>query len=91
MYAFAELGTGGSIDGEKRLVINGRFNPKQIETVIRHYVGEYVTCRTCHAHDTILKKENRMYFIQCKACGSTRSVAAIKQGFVAQVGKRKKA
>lgn len=89
-YTLAELGTSGSIDGNHRLVIKGRFQPKQIESVVRHYVGEYVSCRTCKSPDTILKKENRLYFIQCKSCGSSRSVAPIKQGFVAQVGKRKK-
>jgi len=88
-YARAELGTSASIDGNQRLVIKGRFQPKQIETVVRHYINEYVSCRTCRSPDTLLKKENRLNFIQCKACGSTRSVAQIKQGFVAQVGKRK--
>jgi len=90
-YALAELGTNGSIDGNSRLVIKGRFQPKQLETVMRHYISEYVSCRTCRSPDTSLKKENRLYFLQCHSCGSTRSVAAVKQGFVAQVGKRKKA
>ena len=89
-YALAELGTNGSIDGNHRLVIKGRFQPKQLETVMRHYISEYVSCRTCRSPDTSLKKENRLYFLQCHSCGSTRSVAAVKQGFVAQVGKRKK-
>jgi translation initiation factor 2 subunit 2 len=89
-YARAELGTSISVDGNQRLVIKGRFQPKQIESVVRHYVHEYVSCRTCKSPDTLLKKENRLYFIKCQACGSTRSVATIKQGFVAQVDKRKK-
>jgi len=88
-YAQTELGTTSSIDGNQRLVIKGRFQPKQIEIVIRHYIADYVTCRTCKSPDTLLKKENRLYFLQCKSCGSTRTVASIKQGFVAQVGKRK--
>jgi len=89
-YALAELGTSGSLDGSDRLVIKGRFQPKMIESVLRHYVAEYISCFTCKSGDTLLKKENRLYFIQCKACGSSRSVAAIKQGFVAQVGKRRR-
>lgn len=115
-FALAELGTNGSVDGSQRMVIKGRFNPKQIESVIKHYIStlrallldcvdltrtdlirwvaiiaaEYVTCRTCKSPETNLKKENRLYFVQCKSCGSTRSVAAIKTGFQAQVGKRKK-
>ena len=37
-FALAELGTSGSLDGSYRLVIKGRFNPKQIESVIKHYI-----------------------------------------------------
>eukprot|EP01098_Paradermamoeba_levis_P002087 TRINITY_DN1246_c0_g2_i2.p2 TRINITY_DN1246_c0_g2~~TRINITY_DN1246_c0_g2_i2.p2 ORF type:complete len:112 (+),score=36.66 TRINITY_DN1246_c0_g2_i2:356-691(+) len=89
-YALAELGTTGSADGQNQLVIKGRFQPKQIESVLRHYFSEYVCCRTCKSGDTALEKENRLYFIQCQNCGSRRSVAAINKGYQAQVGKRKK-
>ena len=53
-------------------------------------IAEYITCRNCLGEDTILKKENRLYFIQCQTCGATRTVQAIRTGFVAQVTKRKK-
>jgi len=90
-YLFAELGTSGSVDGSRRLVIKGRFQQKQIENVLRKYILEYVTCKTCRSPDTELNKgENRLYFITCNSCGSRRSVTAIKTGFSAQVGKRKK-
>ncbi|CAG9999510.1 unnamed protein product [Clonostachys byssicola] len=90
-YLFAELGTNGSVDGSRRLVIKGRFQQKQIENVVRKYIIEYVTCKTCKSPDTELNKgENRLYFITCNNCGSRRSVTAIKTGFTAQVGKRKK-
>jgi translation initiation factor 2 subunit 2 len=39
-YLFAELGTSGSVDGSRRLVIKGRFQQKQIETVLRRYISE---------------------------------------------------
>ncbi|KAF9428147.1 hypothetical protein BGZ76_002036 [Entomortierella beljakovae] len=87
-FLFAELGTSGSIDGSQRLVIKGRFQQKQIEAVLRRYIVEYVTCKTCKSPDTMLTKENRLFFLQCEACGSTRSVSAIKSGFQAQTGKR---
>jgi len=90
-YLFAELGTNGSVDGSRRLVIKGRFLQKQIENVIRRYIVEYVTCKTCKSPDTELNKgENRLYFVTCNSCGSRRSVTAIKAGFTAQVGKRKR-
>ncbi|KAK3325216.1 domain found in IF2B/IF5-domain-containing protein [Apodospora peruviana] len=37
-YLFAELGTSGSTDGARRLVIKGRFQQKQIENVLRTYI-----------------------------------------------------
>lgn len=39
-FLFAELGTSGSVDGNRRLVIKGRFQQKQIENVLRRYIGE---------------------------------------------------
>ncbi|KAL5612193.1 hypothetical protein BROUX41_000267 [Berkeleyomyces rouxiae] len=90
-YLFAELGTSGSVDGSRRLVIKGRFQQKQLENVLRKYIIEYVTCKTCKSPDTELNKgENRLSFITCNSCGSRRSVAAIKIGFSAQIGRRKK-
>lgn len=90
-YLFTELGTNGSVDGSRRLVIKGRFQQKQIEQVVRNYIIEYVTCKTCKSPDTELNKgENRLYFITCNNCGSRRSVTAVKAGFTALVGKRKK-
>ena len=40
-YLFAELGTSGSVDGSRRLVIKGRFQQKQIENVLRKYISEW--------------------------------------------------
>lgn len=39
-FMLAEMGTTGSVDGGGRLVIKGRFQPKQIENVLRRYIGE---------------------------------------------------
>ncbi|AET37903.1 translation initiation factor eIF2 subunit beta Ecym_2151 [Eremothecium cymbalariae DBVPG len=90
-YLFAELGTSGSVDGQRRLVIKGKFQSKQMENVLRRYIMEYVTCKTCKSINTELKKEqsNRLFFLVCKSCGSTRSVSSIKTGFQATV-KRKR-
>jgi translation initiation factor 2 subunit 2 len=89
-FLFAEMGTTGSVDGSGRLVIKGRFQQKQIENVLRRYIVEYVTCKTCKSPDTLLTKETRIFFMTCESCGSRRSVNAIKSGFQAQVGKRSK-
>lgn len=42
-YLFAELGTSGSVDGSRRLVIKGRFQQKQIENVLRRYISKSCT------------------------------------------------
>lgn len=45
-YLFAELGTNGSVDGNRRLVIKGRFQQKQIENVVRKYISTSTPSRT---------------------------------------------
>ncbi|CAD5181498.1 unnamed protein product [Musa acuminata subsp. malaccensis] len=88
-FLLAEMGTSGSLDGQQRLVVKGRFAPNNFEGIIRRYVNEYVICNGCKSPDTILSKENRLFFLRCEKCGSSRSVAPIKAGFVARVGRRK--
>ncbi|KAK1311750.1 hypothetical protein QJS10_CPA07g01329 [Acorus calamus] len=88
-FLLAEMGTNGSLDGQQRLVVKGRFAPKNFEGILRRYINEYVVCSGCKSADTILTKENRLFFLRCEQCGSSRSVAPIKAGFVARVGRRK--
>ncbi|KAI7897661.1 domain found in IF2B/IF5-domain-containing protein [Cokeromyces recurvatus] len=90
-FLFAELGTTGSIDGAQRLIIKGRFQQKQIENVLRRYIVEYVTCKTCKSPNTIMTKDNRLYFVTCEHCGSSRTVSAIKTGFKAQTKEDRRA
>ena len=87
-FLMAELGTTGSIDGNQCLIVKGRFQQKHFENVLRKYIKEYVTCHTCRSSDTELTKDTRLFFLQCKTCGSRCSVTAIKSGFTAMVGKR---
>jgi len=88
-FLLAEMGTSGSLDGQQRLVIKGRFAPKNFEGILRRYINEYVICNGCKSPDTILSKENRLFFLRCEQCGCSRSVAPIKAGFVARVARRK--
>ncbi|KAI1704832.1 domain found in IF2B/IF5 domain-containing protein [Ditylenchus destructor] len=87
-FLMAELGTTGSIDGNQCLIVKGRFQQKHFESVLRKYIKEYVTCHTCRSSDTELTKDTRLFFLECKTCGSRCSVTAIKSGFTAMVGKR---
>lgn len=87
-FILAELGTTGNNDAQMRLIIRGRFQQPQIEAILKKYILEYVTCKTCRSGDTQLTKDNRLYFVQCDSCGSSRSVATIKSGFQAQTARR---
>lgn len=82
-FFMAELGTEGSIDGNQRLVIRGKYVPKYIESLLKKYIAEYVTCHGCRCINTELTKDSstRLQFVSCKDCGADRSVAAIRTGY----------
>jgi translation initiation factor 2 subunit 2 len=42
-FMLAEMGTTGSVDGSGRLVIKGRFMQKQVENVLRRYIGSSIS------------------------------------------------
>eukprot|EP01138_Halocafeteria_seosinensis_P016191 gb/GECG01016521.1/.p1 GENE.gb/GECG01016521.1/~~gb/GECG01016521.1/.p1 ORF type:complete len:242 (+),score=31.64 gb/GECG01016521.1/:1-726(+) len=93
-FYLSELGTTGSIDGKRQLVIKGRLQAKYMESLLRKYISEYVTCRMCRSLETELTREptTRLYFMTCKTCGSNRSVQAIRTGFQAVArGERRRA
>jgi len=82
-FFMAELGTEGSIDGNQRLVIRGKYVPKYIESLLRKYIVSYVTCEMCRSPNTELTRDpaTRLNFCKCHDCGSSRSVAQISSGY----------
>lgn len=42
-FLLAEMGTSGSLDGQQRLVIKGRFAPKNFEGILRRYISKLTT------------------------------------------------
>jgi translation initiation factor 2 subunit 2 len=40
IFLFAEMGTSGSLDGQQRLVMKGRFAPKKFEAIPRTYISK---------------------------------------------------
>mmetsp|Transcript_1397 Transcript_1397/g.3423 ORF Transcript_1397/g.3423 Transcript_1397/m.3423 type:complete len:235 (-) Transcript_1397:255-959(-) len=82
-FFLAELGTTGSIDGDGRLVIKGKFVPKYIESLLKKYISEYVSCGMCRQVDTKLVRDqiSRMYFMHCSSCGASRAVSSIQKGY----------
>lgn len=87
-FMLAELGTTGTLDGNQQLVVKARFQQKQIENVLRRYIREYVTCHTCKSPNTILTKEDRLFYLTCETCLARCTVAPIKSGYVAFTGRR---
>lgn len=68
--------------------------PKHIERLYKKYKEQYVKCANCKNYSTKLDKDpaTRLYGLECKACGATRTVATIRAGFQAvRRGERKKA
>eukprot|EP00347_Sterkiella_histriomuscorum_P020289 403338375 len=93
-YIAAELGVECVLGPENNLILQGRFMSKKIEILYKKYLEQYVKCVNCRQYNTKMEKDpsTRLYQLECKNCGSTRSVAAIKAGYQAvRKGERKKA
>ncbi|GKB58699.1 eukaryotic translation initiation factor 2 subunit beta-like protein [Tanacetum coccineum] len=71
-FLLAEIGINGSLDGQQRLVVKDRFATKNFEGILRRYINEYVIRNGCRSRDTILSKENHLFFLRCEQCGSRR-------------------
>lgn len=82
-FFMAELGTEGSIDGNQRLIIRGKYVPKYIESLLRKYVVEYVTCENCRSPNTELVRNSstRLYVLKCNDCAADRTVATVRSGY----------
>ncbi|AWR93330.1 translation initiation factor IF-2 subunit beta [Acidianus brierleyi] len=73
-YLLKELAAAGSISDNGQLVIQGKFSSSIINTLMERFIRTYVQCSTCKSLDTVLVKENKVWFIQCLACGAKTSV-----------------
>ena len=57
------------------------------------HICRYVLCPGCKSVDTLLDRDSatRLMHLRCQQCGASRTVSAIKSGFVARVTKRTQA
>ncbi len=93
-FIATELGTEATLGSENNMILQGKFQGKHIERLYKKYLELYVKCSNCKGYQTKLEKDpsTRLYMLECKACGASKSVAAIKAGFHAvKRGERKKA
>jgi translation initiation factor 2 subunit 2 len=68
-----ELATSGQREGD-RLILNNKIPSSKINLKIEQYIKEFVICKECGKPDTELRKENRLTFLHCLACGAKHSV-----------------
>mmetsp|Transcript_23386 Transcript_23386/g.52533 ORF Transcript_23386/g.52533 Transcript_23386/m.52533 type:complete len:171 (-) Transcript_23386:2068-2580(-) len=86
-----ELRTYASLQEGGGLAIKGRFNEKDIQKIMRIYIPDYVLCKSCNSWKTDLRKDiiTRLYFMNCKTCGATRTVSIIKKNYFKMINKKK--
>merc|ERR1712129_262612 len=60
LFFLTEMNTTGNMDGSNSFIIKGRLRPKQIESLLKKYIKEYVTCNNCRSPQTVMEKDNAM-------------------------------
>eukprot|EP01006_Ploeotia_vitrea_P061935 TRINITY_DN7965_c0_g1_i1.p1 TRINITY_DN7965_c0_g1~~TRINITY_DN7965_c0_g1_i1.p1 ORF type:complete len:201 (+),score=18.02 TRINITY_DN7965_c0_g1_i1:63-665(+) len=92
-FMLSELGTTGNLDGEQHLILQRRFQPKDIEGQVRQYINEYVQCQLCHSlHTNMVKDSNtRLYQMVCTKCSGTRTLPAIHNGYSMKTREQRRA
>ncbi len=85
-FFLTDLGTEGSINEEKSLILKGRFSSREIEPILKKYIKKYVSCENCHSLNTNIRKDQiiSLNFIFCDDCHAHRSIQSIKTGYHAE-------
>ena len=68
-----ELASPGIIEGDS-LILTRKVTSIKVNEKIAEYVKEFVICPECKKPDTELKKEDRLMFLHCLACGAKHAV-----------------
>jgi len=72
-----ELATPANFDGS-RIILQTKIPQGLIQKKLESYVKEYVICKECGRPDTSLIRKDRIFFLNCDACGAKSSVKSIK-------------
>ena len=85
----AELDVKSNPGQEGTIILQGKFQNKQITALYRKYLENYVRCTTCRSTNTDLSKDQatRLYTLKCCECGATRTVDQINKLFHAKTRK----
>eukprot|EP00927_Polykrikos_kofoidii_P053439 TRINITY_DN479_c0_g2_i1.p1 TRINITY_DN479_c0_g2~~TRINITY_DN479_c0_g2_i1.p1 ORF type:complete len:241 (-),score=56.37 TRINITY_DN479_c0_g2_i1:134-784(-) len=82
-FILAEFGTEGSVTSDGQLILKGRYLPKHLESLLRKYIKEFVTCEMCKSANTSLARDSstRLHVVSCGNCGASRTASSIKSGY----------
>ncbi len=72
-FILKELAASGQKEGD-RILINSKIPSSKINEKVEDYTKEFVICKECGKPDTELKREGRLTFLHCLACGAKHSV-----------------
>lgn len=75
-YMVKSLGTAGILESG-RIILQGKFTEDEVQKELDSYVKEYVLCKECQSPDTEFKREERVLFVKCLACGAKHPVRGI--------------
>lgn len=70
----SELSTEGSINGDKQMVLRGKFFSKHISKVLIKYIKKYVECDICESLDTTIAHEEGVDYLVCNTCLAKKSI-----------------
>ena len=88
-YICSEQNANGTINAEGALTLATRLNQTSIEKHIFSYIKTYLRCPVCGSTNTVLEKRDRLLFLHCNDCTSSRTVSQIQEGYKANLVKRK--
>jgi translation initiation factor 2 subunit 2 len=84
VFLETELNVVTSINSKNQLLIRGIYNIKQIQSILKSFIKEFVICRSCNRINTELTKNNRLLSITCNDCKSQYYITINDTGFRAE-------
>ena len=76
LFLAKELGSPGQI-ADNRAIFVGKWDQQVFKNLFDVYLKDYVLCPVCNSPDTSIKKERRLTFLICEACGAKSSIKKV--------------
>jgi len=72
-----ETATSAAIDDNNRLVLSGKFDKGQVNSLVESYINQFVLCPECKRPDTKVMEKQGVRLLKCEACGAISSVKGL--------------